>query len=102
MDTSVTSSLSTAASGREGEVWTSSFNLIICNDSLSHKQLELLLHLLGSELPQKQEEISVGDLKREIVVWKSVNVGSVRRFSSLFQICVFRETPADCQTLSLS
>ena len=83
-------------------LWISSFNVTICNDSLSHKQLELLLCLLGSELPQKQDEISVGDLKREIELWKSVNVGSVVRLTSLFQICIFRETAADCQTLSLS
>ena len=55
--------------------------------SLTNQQLQIFLRLLGSELPQKESEISVGDLKKEILCWKSDHVRVARtvlRVSDLY------------------
>ena len=50
------------------------FSIELILYSLSHQQLQIFLSLLGSNLPENQTEISVEDLKKEILSWKSVNV----------------------------
>ena len=72
------------SSVREGRSWPSTlfFSIELILYSLSHQQLQIFLTLLGSNLPEKQTEISVEDLKKEILSWKSVNVK--QKFTNLF------------------
>ena len=75
------------------------FSIELILYSLSHQQLQIFLTLLGSNLPEKQTEISVEDLKKEILSWKSVNVRQ-EFYQPLSLICIFRAV--DCLSLSLS
>ena len=48
--------------------------LVISTHSLTNQQLALFLTILGSDSSQDHESISLADVKKEILCWKSANV----------------------------
>ena len=48
--------------------------LVISIHSLTSQQLALFLTILGSDSSQDHESMSLADVKKEILCWKSANV----------------------------
>ena len=51
--------------------------LVISIHSLTSQQLALFLTILGSDSSQDHESMSLADVKKEILCWKSANVLTV-------------------------
>ena len=51
--------------------------LVISTHSLTNQQLALFLTILGSDSSQDHESMSLADVKKEILCWKSANVLTV-------------------------